>query len=221
MQERIKQLRRYLGLSQEQFARKINKTPGLISLVETGRSGLSDESILEISSVFGVNAEWLRTGNGEMFITGKEKPEVDKEGIGKRINELRTQYGMSLEELAGEIGCSKNHIYKVVNGKVVPTEKIVNKAADVFDVSYSYLYTGEEEGGNKEREAEKIKQYMLKDSVAREVVLEAMKMDRGIWLKFDRVTHGASVITTGIPAQSTSSISSKDSRAASSESEST
>ena len=67
MGERVKELRKALGLSGEKFGEKIGVTRSAISDIERGRNGLSDSNIIAICREFNVNEEWLRTGMGEMF----------------------------------------------------------------------------------------------------------------------------------------------------------
>lgn len=66
LQDRIKQIREHFGLSQAHFAQKINKSPGFISLVETGRSNVSNNTIKSICAAFSINESWLRNGEGQM-----------------------------------------------------------------------------------------------------------------------------------------------------------
>ena len=67
MGERVKELRKVLGLSGEKFGEKIGVTRSAISDIERGRNGLTEQNILAICREFNVNEEWLRTGTGEMF----------------------------------------------------------------------------------------------------------------------------------------------------------
>lgn len=189
--ERMRKLREYLGLSQAQFAYKIGKTPGMISLVETGRSGLSEESLNDISREFGVNKQWLQTGSGGMFIDGQRIAEADKKGIGNRVKGLRSQLGLTQEQFAKGIPCSKDQISKVEKGDVIPTVRFLQRLADAYYVNFAWLLTGVEEKRPESVgvEADRIRDYMFMDSVAREVVLEAMKKDRTIWLKFYKVLN--------------------------------
>ena len=60
MHTRIRQLRKALGLSQVVFARRINRSPGYISRVETNQVHITDGVITDICSAFGVSEEWLR-----------------------------------------------------------------------------------------------------------------------------------------------------------------
>lgn len=64
---RIKELRKHLGLSQDDFASKIKITHGHVSTMENGKKEVSDKIIAMICLTFGVREEWLRNGIGEMF----------------------------------------------------------------------------------------------------------------------------------------------------------
>lgn len=65
--ERVRKLREHLGYTQDEFASKLGLTRNFISLVETGQRILSDRSFLSIVREFGVDENWLRTGEGEML----------------------------------------------------------------------------------------------------------------------------------------------------------
>lgn len=67
MGERVRELRKTLGLSGEKFGEKIGLKRNSLSQIETGKNNLSEQSILAICREFNVNEEWLRYGTGEMF----------------------------------------------------------------------------------------------------------------------------------------------------------
>lgn len=68
MNERIKELRIMLGLSQEDFGARIGlKSKASVSKIEKGVNGTTDQTIKSICREFGVNEEWLRSGSGEPF----------------------------------------------------------------------------------------------------------------------------------------------------------
>ena len=71
--ERIKKVRTNAGLSQEKFGARIQITGASVSLLESGKSNASKQTIAMICGEFGVNEEWLRSGAGEM------SPPVDRE----------------------------------------------------------------------------------------------------------------------------------------------
>ena len=67
MNRRLSELRMALNLSMEKFGSRIGITRSAISKMESGSSGLSEQTILSICREFNVNEEWLRNGEGEMF----------------------------------------------------------------------------------------------------------------------------------------------------------
>lgn len=77
MNERLKKLRTYLGLSQEAFGETVGVTKAAISRIESGVNSLSDRMILSIVTRHNVSEDWLRTGNGNMFNPMSEDEELD------------------------------------------------------------------------------------------------------------------------------------------------
>lgn len=68
MNERIKKIRIALKLSQTDFAKKLSVSRSAICKMESGENSPSEQTIKLICNEFDVSEEWLRTGNGEMFI---------------------------------------------------------------------------------------------------------------------------------------------------------
>ena len=67
MDERIKQLRKALGLTQQKFADGMGVKQNTIAQYESGRNVPLDAVITLICRTYGVSEEWLRSGKGEMF----------------------------------------------------------------------------------------------------------------------------------------------------------
>ena len=68
MNERIRKLRRELDLTQQEFADRIGIKRGGVANYEIGRNKPIDSVISLICREFNVNEEWLRTGEGDMFV---------------------------------------------------------------------------------------------------------------------------------------------------------
>lgn len=73
MNERIKKLRKTLGLTLEKFGERLGVTKVAISLIENGKNSLTDQMFKSICREFNVNEEWLRDGSGEMFIIPEDE----------------------------------------------------------------------------------------------------------------------------------------------------
>lgn len=78
MEERLKRLRKELGLTQEKFASRLSIKRNTIAKYETGRNEPIDAVISLICREYNVNEKWLRTGEGEMFIQFPEEDEYMK-----------------------------------------------------------------------------------------------------------------------------------------------
>lgn len=68
MNERIKQLRKELGLTLDKFGEKIGVGKTAISKIENGDRSVTDQMFKSICREFNVREEWLRNGEGEMFV---------------------------------------------------------------------------------------------------------------------------------------------------------
>lgn len=66
--ERIKKVRKESNLTQQKFAELVGSTQNALTGYETGRRNPSRSLINNICKTFNVNENWLRTGEGEMFV---------------------------------------------------------------------------------------------------------------------------------------------------------
>ena len=67
MNERIKELRKALSLTQQEFADKLGLKRNTVGGYEIATVVPSDRTIADICRIFNVSETWLRTGEGEMF----------------------------------------------------------------------------------------------------------------------------------------------------------
>lgn len=106
-EKRVREIREYFSLSQDQFAKKVGRTKGYISNIENGHAGMSSFTVAEICSAFSLSEDWLRTGTGEMFLPGQEQERPkppSKEGIAKRVRDIRKKAGLTQLEFGRRIG---------------------------------------------------------------------------------------------------------------------
>ena len=76
LNERLKKLRKTLDLTQQEFADKLGVKRNTVAQWEIGRNEPSDAIIFSICREFDVNKEWLRTGEGEMFVIRSDEEEL-------------------------------------------------------------------------------------------------------------------------------------------------
>lgn len=75
--ERIKAVRKELGLTLEKFGEKLGAKKNTMSAIETGRNSLTDQMARSICREYNVNYDFLMYGEGEMF-TDLPKTIVDE-----------------------------------------------------------------------------------------------------------------------------------------------
>lgn len=83
--ERISMLIAELGITKTKFANKLNVSQAFVSKMCSGDSGLSDRTIQDICDRFNVNEDWLRFGEGDMFLQRTREEEI-AEFMGERID---------------------------------------------------------------------------------------------------------------------------------------
>lgn len=88
MNERLKELRKYLDLSQKAFAEKLGITDSGLSNLESGKRNLTEQMIISICREFNVNRAWLVEGVGDIFTN---LPETI-------LDELALQFDLSKDE---------------------------------------------------------------------------------------------------------------------------
>lgn len=74
--ERVKEVRKSLGLTQEKFGERVGLKKSAISQIESGVNGVTDQLRLAVFREFNVNEDWLRTGEGSMFSEPDEDEEI-------------------------------------------------------------------------------------------------------------------------------------------------
>ena len=87
--ERIRQVRQALSMSQTDFSKAIRVSGGYTAEIENGHRTANDRIIRLICLTFGVNEAWLKTGDGEMF---HKSPVEKRERILALFNELNPQF---------------------------------------------------------------------------------------------------------------------------------
>lgn len=81
MKDRIKTIRKTLGISQEELGKRLGISGGQVSKLENGINTITEQNIKAIVRELNVSRLWLTEGKGEMFT------EPDDDLIGK-ISEL-------------------------------------------------------------------------------------------------------------------------------------
>ena len=65
---RLKHIRKSLGMTQDEFSKRLGLKRNTIATYETGRLTPSDRTISDICREFSISEAWLRYGEGEMLV---------------------------------------------------------------------------------------------------------------------------------------------------------
>ena len=114
--ERVKEIRKTLGLTLEKFGERIGVTRGSMSNIENGNRNLTEQMTKSICREFSVDNMWLTTGEGEMFI------DTDDDFI-ERIDRI----------MAGENEARKNlfkFMLELSDEDIVALDRLMKKAIE-------------------------------------------------------------------------------------------
>ena len=98
--ERIRILRKKLDLTQQMFADHIGMKRNSIAQIELGRN-TSEQTIFSICREFNVNEDWLRNGNGDMFLPVDRENEISRMVKGLLSEETNSFKSRFITMLAG------------------------------------------------------------------------------------------------------------------------
>lgn len=106
MKDRIRQLRKELKLNQSDFGEKVGVKGNTIGNYELGLRSPSEAVVFSICREFNVNEDWLRNGNGEMFIP-LTRSETISRFAGNLIKEEDDSFKRQLIEVLAELNESE------------------------------------------------------------------------------------------------------------------
>lgn len=133
--ERIKKVRKELDLTQQKLASRLGVKQNTIALIESGKRNTSDQTIISICREFSVSEEWLRTGNGEMFVPSPEE-DVNELIRQHQLDDLDKQILLEFIKLTDdERAVFKKYLHNLVKHSAVQVsdrEKTIEEEADEF-----------------------------------------------------------------------------------------
>ena len=99
IKDRLKELRKRLGLKQRDVAERLEMNVGTVGAWECGSENIPKTRIYQICKEYNVRKEWLIDGEGEMFV----KAETFKDQMKAMFNELSPENQAIWLECAAEI----------------------------------------------------------------------------------------------------------------------
>lgn len=134
--ERIAEQRKKLGLSQEELAEKLNISQKSISKYELGDRKPQYKVLVRMAEYFGVTVDYL--------LRSTDTQDFGICDCGNTIKELRTEAGMTQEELGMLLNVQNAAVSKYESGNVPLTGETLLKLSKIFNVSTDYLLGAEE-----------------------------------------------------------------------------
>ncbi len=125
MNKRIKELRKLLGLTQEEFASRIGIKRNTLANYEIGRNVPIDGIVFSICREYGVNEDWLRFGTGEMF------PDVLPED----------ETAAAISEILEDVQC-ENAMYTLIKEFLINYQKSDPKTKKILDTYLNNVLEG-------------------------------------------------------------------------------
>lgn len=157
MKERLKQLRKTLDLTQQEFADRLKVPRNTIGGYEVGKSNPSDAAVNNICNTFDVNEQWLRTGEGEMF----SEP-FDNSSMSERLRILRKELDMTQQEFAEKLGIKRSTMATYESGRNEPIDAVISLICHEFNVNKSWLRTGTGEMFTPQTDDEQLTSFIVK-----------------------------------------------------------
>ena len=153
MNEKIHELRMYLGLSLRAFGEPIGYTGMHISRFEKNVLIPDERVIQKICEVFHVEPSYF---TGELSVeqaVHKDAEDEVKSAAAQRLTSARLEKGLSMWELSRRAGISQPQISMLESGKYQLKRKAGAKLAEALDVGVDWLLTGDE--GKKQYPADR------------------------------------------------------------------
>ena len=92
MNQRVKELRKALDMTQVSFSQVIALSSGYLAGIETEKRRVNNRLIKLICSSFKANEQWLRTGEGSMFTEDDSEQYIKLVGLFKELNRHYRDY---------------------------------------------------------------------------------------------------------------------------------
>ncbi len=114
--KRIKDVRKFLELTQLEFGNKIGLKPTAIGQMENGSRNVTERTIILICERYSVDENWLRTGKGKMFLDIPPESEI----------------ASAISNVLEDINC-ENSIYTLVKEFLLKYEKLDSTSKKIVE----------------------------------------------------------------------------------------
>lgn len=132
---RIKQLMKYYELNISETAQKIGISQPNLSAMLSGKRPIGGNIINKFIISFGINKDWLESGQGEMY-------DLDTRRLGTRMFIIRNERKWTSQETADYLKIPLSEYQKIESGKNIPDKNIIDKFIYISNANPSWVYNG-------------------------------------------------------------------------------
>ncbi|KHD14374.1 helix-turn-helix domain-containing protein [Clostridium butyricum] len=150
MNERIKEIRKYYKLSQEEMGKKLGVTKATISRIEKGINNITDQMFKSVCREFNIDENWFRNGSGNMLVES-DTFSLDDYIKSKGATQLELDLIKSYFEIPEDL---RNSLMNHFKNNILKQMKNTEEAATTEDTSSSINIDYEVESYRQELEAE-------------------------------------------------------------------
>lgn len=113
IQDRFKEIRNSVGVTQDNFAEKLGVSRSTIAQIERKNNLPTIELIVRIVNIYNISGDWILTGRGEMHIKTNS---LEEEGEGLKKENIASNSGFTeLEKANLKIEVLEKFLDKILN----------------------------------------------------------------------------------------------------------
>lgn len=146
MEQRLIDLNRFFrekGMSPQDIADKVGRTPKNIIDLLTGRNKFILKTACVFSEAFGLSPAWLMTGKGNMM--GKMMGKMHKGDVADRLKTFMGKKGLSITDVYKQTNVSHGLVSQILAGTINVSASMAERLSSALGVSEAWLLTGEGE----------------------------------------------------------------------------
>lgn len=183
--ERLKELRKQSGLTQQQVAEYLDITQSAYAQWETGRINPKKETIQKFADLFNVSYDYLWHGTSEPQTTNAIT-ETNSGTFPERLRQLRTEADLTQQQLADIVGTTQQNIAFWETGRQRPKQPSLIKLANYFNVSIDYLLVGKAQAEEKLSVfPERLKQLRVEAKLTQQQMAEAFNIKQPTYAQWE------------------------------------
>ena len=133
--EKIKDIRIQLGLTQQEMADSLGVSKQYLSKVEKGHTDLSKEKIVQLCSNYNVSLDWLLLDKGEAFLKDSNIAENSGNILAKEVEDV-FKFDIALKLYSLFV----NESFSIIKNKYpqAQDDDIIEAARQLFDIDNSF-----------------------------------------------------------------------------------